>query len=227
MAMAKFELRRKAITLRLQGQSYSQIKKQLLISKSTLSRWLKDHPLTAARLKELRAPNESRIEKFRITMQQKRTLRLGEYYKNESLKWLPLTEKELFLAGLFLYWGEGHKANNHSIGITNSDPTLLNFALKWLVTSLKIDKNSIKVYLHLYSDMDIEKERLYWSETLNLPQTQFNKPYIKKSTRGQLDHKGFGHGTCSLVTYGVETKERILMAIKAIAEYDMEYSKAM
>ena len=60
--MARFKGHQKALTLRKQGMSYGQIKKILKISKSTLSDWLKNYPLTEERIRELQK-NETVIEK--------------------------------------------------------------------------------------------------------------------------------------------------------------------
>jgi len=51
--MARIQDREKAIALRKQEMSYSQIKKVLGVSKSTLSYWLKDFPLSKERVEEL------------------------------------------------------------------------------------------------------------------------------------------------------------------------------
>ena len=49
------QLREKAINLRLKEElSYSEIQKRLHVSKSTLSYWLKDYPLTEEKILELR-----------------------------------------------------------------------------------------------------------------------------------------------------------------------------
>ena len=58
----------KAIKLRKEGRSYSQIKKELRVSKSSLSLWLRQYPLSEKRLRELRDFNEQRIERFRNTI---------------------------------------------------------------------------------------------------------------------------------------------------------------
>ncbi len=51
--MAKIKEREKAIELRKKGMSYSQIREKLGTPKSTLSNWLKDHPLSKERIREL------------------------------------------------------------------------------------------------------------------------------------------------------------------------------
>jgi hypothetical protein len=66
--------------------------------------------------------------------------------------------------------------------------------------------------------MDVKKEMEYWSKELDMPLAQFAKPYIKKSLRINITHKGFGHGTCGLRVSNILQKEKIMMAIKAIAD---------
>lgn len=215
--MAHVEKRRLAITLRNQGMSYNQIKGELRVSKSTLSVWLRNLPLSPERLRELQH-GDARIEKYRATMQKKREDRLATYYKEEKMKWGFLSRRELFIAGLFLYWGEGNKANRSVVSINNTDPNLMKFALYWFLHSLQIPKSKVQVFLHLYDDMDVEKELSFWRKELNIPIKNFVKPYIKKSTRSSLDQKGFGHGTCGIRVFGTERKERLMMSLKAISD---------
>ena len=104
--MAKKLERRKAIELRKQGKSYSQIKKVLKVSKGTLSCWLRDYPLSKQRIRELCNQNEQRIERFRQTMRRKREKRWNEAFQKAKKELLPFYKKDLLIAGLFLYRGE-------------------------------------------------------------------------------------------------------------------------
>lgn len=216
--MARLLDRQKALALRKQGKSYSQIKKSLNISKSTLSVWLREYPLSKEKIDALRGRNPKRIEKFRETMRLKREDRLRVVYEVQKKNLLPLTKNELLVAGLFLYWGEGSKTTG-SVSLNNTDPNVLTFTLYWLISICKVPKNKIRVYLHLYRDMNIEREMKFWSKYLKLPLEQFAKPYIKSSNREDLTQKGYGHGTCGLVVNDTRLKERIMMGIKTISDY--------
>lgn len=220
--MANKLLRAEAIKLRLRGYTYTRIKKELGLSKSTLSDWLKNLPLTEAQLtllaKNRSISEEGRIERFRQTSQNKRILKLTKIFEEQELKLLPLSEKELYIAGLFLYWGEGSKGRGR-VSISNTDPRVILFALYWMNKILNIPKEKIKILLHLYSDMDIEKETAFWSDTLKIPVEQFSSPYIKKTTREGLSYKGFGHGTCNLIYFDAALAEEIAMSIKAVAGF--------
>ena len=148
--MARYKDREKALVLRKEGKSYSQIKKILKVSKSTLSVWLKDYPLSKQRIRELRDHNEQRIEKFRETMRKKKEERLRGFFEEQKRLIFPFTKRELFLLGLFLYWGEGSKNQSNSLYISNTDPSIINFFIFWVAEVLKVPRTKIKVQLHLY-----------------------------------------------------------------------------
>ncbi len=217
--MARLKDREKAIALRKKEMSYSQIKKTLGVSKSTLSGWLREYPLSKKRISELRDKNEQRIEKFRETMRRKRKERQREIYKIQKKNILPLSNREIFLAGLTLYWGEGTKAQKNSLIVSNSDPSVIRFFIYWLTKTLSVPKSKIKIYLHLYKDMNINKELEYWSDALAIPKEQFNRPYIKKTSLSRVNHKGgFGHGTCQAKIGDTLLTEKIFMSIKVISD---------
>lgn len=225
--MAYKRLREEAIKLRLQGYTYSQIKHELNISKSTLSGWLKNLPLSETSLKILSKNKELskdiRIERFRQTARNKWITRLTKVLDDQGKKMLPLTEKELFLAGVFLYWGEGSKQRG-IVAVSNSDPRVIRFMLFWMTKIIKVPKEKLKIRLHLYNDMNIDEEIGFWSRSINISRSQFNSPYIKKSTRDSVTYKSFGHGTCNLIYCSMEVSERIAMSIKAISDFYGEKS---
>jgi len=217
--MAHFTKKDQALRLRRQEMSYSQIKQAIGVSKSTLSNWLKDYPLSKQQIDKLRGKNEQRIERYRETMRKKRERRLLDIYEKERKRILPLSNKEIFIFGLGLYWGEGSKTRNASLSVSNTDPSIIKFFIFWLEKSFNVPKQKLKVNLQLYQNMDIEQELLFWEDALQLARSQFNKPYIKKSSIKAINHKGgFGHGTCNVGIGNVKLSETILMSIKAISD---------
>ncbi len=213
--MAKHELHDQAIDMRKSGASYTQIKANLGVSKTTLSSWLQDYPLSRERINELRGWSERRIEKCRETKARKREDRIQSVYRHASQHIGNLSEREFFIAGILLYWAEGTKASPSVVCMTNTDPTMLVFFLRWLEAQ-GVQKSRLKVKLHLYADMDIEKEISYWSDILSIPVSSFSKPYIKKSFFDKRkNYKGrFGHGTCNLTFNNRDMYEFIMMSIK-------------
>lgn len=219
--MSKILLREQAIQLRLQGKTYGHIRKVLNVSKSTLSNWLKNLSLSEEQL-TLLANNKNlskdlAIEKYRTTRTNQRLERIKKILLEQEKALLPLSKRELFFAGLFLYWGEGGKLRGR-VTISNSDPKVVKFALFWMTKVLNIPVEKIRARLHLYRDMDTESAITFWSSILALPKDQFGKPYIKHSNREELTYKSFGHGTCNLYHGNVVLSDKIAMSIKAISD---------
>lgn len=214
--MALREKKAEAIRMREAGASYSQIKEKLKVSKASLSLWLHEYPLSNERVRELRGNSPRRIERFRETMRLKREARLSAVRQRAAKTIGSLSEREMFIGGLFLYWGEGSKTTRTCTSISNTDPAVLRFFISWLEI-LDIPKSRIKVYVHLYKDMDIEKEMKFWSRTLKLPLSAFRKPYIKNSLQTGLSYpQRFSHGTCNVLFENRDVMERVLMSLDFI-----------
>lgn len=218
--MARKKDKEKALQLRRRGKSYSQIKEVLNVSKSTLSYWLQNYPLPPERVRELRDWSEKRIENYRETRRKQREARFDQVYKEQEKLILPLLKRSLFVAGLFLYWGEGTKARKGGLEMSNTDPAVARFFIRWLKEIFNIKKNILSIALHLYSDMDIKKEIRFWSKTLSVPEKQFTKPYIKKTRETDIKRKGvFGHGTCCVRVNRARLAEKVLAGIKIVRDY--------
>ena len=218
--MAKPKDRLKALELRRRGMSYSQIRGSVKVSKGTLSKWLAEYPLPEKKLRELRDWNEVRIEKYINTRKAQREKILSEVYENERKVILPLSQRELFIGGLFLYWGEGSKTSPAQVIMTNTDPSVLKIFILWLHLVAGIPKSKLAVRLHLYKDMNIEKETQFWSNTLGIPKGQFKRPYIKDTTFRSVTYKGgFGHGTCNVILGDTRLHRKVIMGLKVLRDY--------
>lgn len=216
--MARKKDKEKAIQLRLEGKSYGEIGKKLDVGKGTLSSWLRDYPLPEERMRELRDHNQKRIERFRETMQRKRDDRLLSVLESVNHDIKSLTSREVFIAGLFLYWAEGMKTDRYVTSLSNTDPYMIRFFLVWL-QELGASKDKIRVRLQLYSDMDVEKETTFWARELKIPRRFFSKPYIKKSRVADLSYRGgYGHGTCNIIYRDRDMSEYVQMGMKYIRD---------
>ncbi len=117
--------------------------------------------------------NSATIEQYN-----KRTrLREAKLFKQEKAAedLLPdITNQELFYLGLGIYIGEGTKTH-HQTRITNSDPTVLLICKTWLIKCLNVPEDNIRIALHIYPDVSERASIDYWSNTLNISQSQFYK----------------------------------------------------
>lgn len=219
------ELKEKAIRLRLEKRlGYGQIRKQIPVSKSTLSNWLRHFPLSEERIVELKRSAllraEAKIEKYRATMRGKRERKDREEYE-KYFKYFGkgISKKSFLLSGLMLYLAEGGKTNNYTASIANTDVRIVKFFIRWLKEFFGVSKNELKVFLHLYEDMDIEKEKNFWKNELDFNKSQLYKPYITKNKRSSFLYKeSFRHGTCSVSLNNTVIKRKIMMAINAYVD---------
>src|SRR3989338_5299758 len=220
----KAKLRQKAIILRIENRlSYSEIQKRLKVPKSTLSYWLQENNLREDEILKLRRQSwlrgEASRERFRNTMSEKREELEKEIYQKYRKQISNLSKASFFVAGLMLYLGEGDKKSKGRVGIANTDTAVIQFFLKWMVDFFGIDNHNIRAELHLYENMDIEEEKLFWENITKLPRKQFYKTQIKKIKEGDFTYQGpQRHGTCSIIFDSVTKKREITMAIKALLD---------
>jgi len=211
--MSSSHIKNKALELRGKGMSYSQIKTSLGISKSTLSGWLKDIPLTKEQLQALRDSNHLKIEKTRATKKLNKDNRRKAVYEKVALD-IENNNDSLFISGFFLYWGEGTKTAEYTVSFTNSDPSMVRFFIYWM-SLLGISKNDLRVKLHLYNNQKEAELINFWSQLTEIPVTNFNKSYIKKTDDSKKNYQGlFGYGTCVVAYHNRDIYEYVLEGIR-------------
>ncbi len=209
--------KQKAIELRKRGSSYSYIQEVLRINKSTLSAWLKAYPLSEDQKKKLK---DARIEKYVSTRRKNREIFLEKIYKEQKKRILPFARRELLIAGLCLYWGEGSKSNINELRIANTDPAVIKAGMHWLKAVFGVPYSKLTVRLHLYSDMNVHRETGFWSALLGLPLASFKKPYIKDSRLSDVTYKnGFGHGTCNIMLYDGKVSKQVFAGLRVLREH--------
>lgn len=214
--MTRHEDKKKAINLRSGGLSYSQITEKLGIKKGTLSGWLNSYPLPPDKLKII---NERRMINYRETRRKRREEKYRKIYLIEKENILPLSKRDLFIAGLFLYWGEGGKTKINDISVSNTDPAVLKFFIHWAVRYMDFPKEKIRATIHLYKDMDVNKEINFWSKTLGFSRNQITKPYIKNTSLKSLSYKsGFRHGTCNVRIGSAKIAGQVHMGLKVLQD---------
>lgn len=215
--MSKTKLKTQAEKMRKAGQSYSMIQKELGVSKSTLSSWLKNLPLGIGRIRELRDFNPERIEKTRQTKLRKKLARRDTVLSKVKHDF-KVNKKALFKEGFYLYWGEGTKTAEYTVALTSSDPSIIKCFISWLKL-LGVKKLDMRIKIHMYSDQKESEVLNFWIKNTSLAKNQFYKTYIKKSHRDKKTYKGtFGHGTCSVLYHDRDIYEYVMSGIQYLRE---------
>ncbi len=183
----KSSLKEKAIGLRKNGLTYSEILRQIPVAKSTLSIWLRSVGLSKQQKQKLTEKKLASMKRGAIAKRNQR-INLTQLIKNNAISEIKsISSRELWLIGIALYWAEGSKEKEQNIGqgvtFSNSDPLMIKLFLKWLNEILKISKKDIvaEIYIHENSINNVSAVKKYWSNITEIPLSEFNYIYFKKN----------------------------------------------
>ncbi|MFI7289643.1 hypothetical protein ACIBRY_23790 [Streptomyces anulatus] len=177
---AKDDVRAKARELRLQGMTYDQIQVELGCSKGSISLWVRDLPKPEPRTKEEASAIARRG--WEATLQRRETER--QAVKGAAEREIgALSERELFLLGIGLYWAEGTKDKPHArrerVAFVNSDPGMIKVFLAWL-TLLGVDRDRLRFHVMIHESADVPSALDYWADLAETDVASFGKTTIKK-----------------------------------------------
>ena len=99
-----------------------------------------------------------------------------------------LSKRDLFLAGVALYWAEGYRKGDGEFGFTNSDPRMIKLILKWLTEACGVLQSDIhcRICINAFHENRIEDVERFWVSLTGFSPSKFSKPtFIKASTRKQ------------------------------------------
>jgi len=185
-----------ARNLRDKGKSYSEILKLVNVSKSTLSLWLRDIPLSSKQLKDLQGRNKSRYLGSK-SRQLKRIELTREIISNAKEEAKERAGDELFISGLMLYWAEGTKRGGEMVAFSNSDPNMIILMMKWFRKICLVSEDRFRIQLQIHSLHKKENIKKYWSDLVDLPPNQFHKLIIKQTSLGHRKNPLY-QGTCCI-----------------------------
>lgn len=199
-------LRKKAEKLRKKGYSYAMIAQNLNVAKSTLSNWFKDKPFT---------PNQTvlkRIQYGPIKSAEKRhnqkVVEIERLKKDGSEELGKLTKRDLWLLGLGLYLGEISKSHE-IIRIINSNPQIIQLAIKWFKEICGLENNNITISLHLYPDNNIAKCVQFWKKVTGLSSSNFRKTQIdRRKNKSVLKKNKLPYGTAHITIISRGNREK-------------------
>ena len=180
---AKDDLRVVARKMRQEGRSYREIRAVVPVSKSTLSLWLKDVPISeeqAALLNQMRIDAGQRrataLKARRIATQQR-------IWKQAAGQIGTLSDRELLIAGVIAYWAEGAKAKPwravERLQFVNSDPTMIRLFIQWLrLLGVTLDDLIFRISIH--ENADYQQALRFWADEVGVSQSVFRRPTLKK-----------------------------------------------
>jgi hypothetical protein len=210
-----WSLKEKVKNLRSQGLSYNEILKEVKASKSSVSLWCRDVPLTKAqkkRLHEKRPQAKNGIAAIQRYFWKKRCAAFDE----GRVLTRRFYNDPIFIGGLMLYWAEGSKAGGGA-EIANSDNRLIRFMVHWFDVFFGRPPESLRIHMHLHSGQNEEDMKKYWSKITGVPLANFQKSFIKPEGSGYRKNVLY-NGTIKLRVRGGSTYA-LYTILGCIAEY--------
>ncbi|MFF8674349.1 hypothetical protein [Streptomyces sp. NPDC015242] len=96
-----------------------------------------------------------------------------------------LSPRELFLAGVVLYWAEGSKDKMHgrqrreNLQFINSDPNVVRFYLRWL-ESLGVERERLRFRVYIHESADVAAAENFWAELVGPDAATFQRTPLKR-----------------------------------------------
>ncbi|MFJ8825699.1 hypothetical protein ACIREE_28525 [Streptomyces sp. NPDC102467] len=178
---AKDGLRERARELRLSGRTYNEIQAELGCSKSSVSLWVRDLPVPEPRCtpEEQRARMNAGLTKLRTAQDEERRAT-----KQTAARAIGgITDRELFLVGVGLYWAEGTKDKPHKrreiVEFVNSDPGMITVFLAWL-DLLGVDRGRLHCRVMIHESADVSGAERYWADILGIDEHDLAKTVLKR-----------------------------------------------
>lgn len=201
------------------------IAEKLHVSRASVSVWCRDIVLTDAQKRvlitaQIKAGNRGRMIGAEMNRQKK--LEVIAVQKEIARKLVgKLTERDVLMLGIALYWGEGVKAQSSSVAIVNSDPETVRFALKWF-KQLGVSEDLFRPYIFIAETHKSRREIIlnFWSKYLGLQKDQFAKiVFLKGRPKKIYENHDSYYGVLALrVLKGSALKYRILGLIRTCKE---------
>jgi transcriptional regulator with XRE-family HTH domain len=179
MVQAKPELKARARELRRAGRTYDEIVTELGVAKSSVSLWVRDLPKPRRSTEHARMMAEARWGPFR----RERDLARKQVITEAAQELGRLTERDLFVLGVGLYWAEGSKRKSHDpkekVTFINSDPDMIRVYLAWLdLLGVAADRRRFSLMIH--ESADVESAERYWADLVGQDVTEFGKTTLKR-----------------------------------------------
>ncbi|MEU2059848.1 hypothetical protein [Streptomyces sp. NPDC013455] len=177
---AKDDLRERARELRLQGWTYDRIEAELGCSRSSVSLWVRDLPRPERRSPEGAAAIARKGWEERLRLRDEERRRTKEEAKQAVGD---LSDRELFLVGVGLYWAEGGKDKPYdrreNVTFVNSDPGMIKVFLAWL-SLLRVERDRLRFTVMIHENADVTSAERYWADLVGVDAGAFNKTILKR-----------------------------------------------
>jgi hypothetical protein len=177
----KIEQQNRARDLRVLGWTLTEICEEVGCSKASASLWCRDVEIDEAELDRRRrarnlAGNEGARRRGPNKLQRRKAAEIAEMQSAGRAEVGRLTDRDVMIAGIALYAGEGSKTPGE-VRFANSDPRMIAMFVEWMRRCFGIDPAEMRLRLYLHDGLDLQAANAYWSELTGIPISRFRTPY--------------------------------------------------
>ncbi|OGI65550.1 hypothetical protein A3A95_02855 [Candidatus Nomurabacteria bacterium RIFCSPLOWO2_01_FULL_39_18] len=219
------QIKETARSMRKGGVSLGDISKKLHVTKSTLSFWCKDIFLKKSAILKIKTKGKAKsIMGLLRYSESKRKERIERniLQRREGVEMLgKISNRDMLMIGLGLYWGEGYKYENGELGFTNSNPYMIRFYFKWLqLWSVEKDSLIFRLTINEFFRKEEDDIKNFWLNFLGVKKEQFSKTTFIKTNlkKGSFKNIQKYKGILRVkVRKGTALRNKILGALEHVA----------
>jgi transcriptional regulator with XRE-family HTH domain len=187
-----------AVTFRKRGFTLEEIAKICGVSKSTVSKWLKNKAfsdnVTKQNKRRAGQENAKRLKLVNKARSGERSKRYAEVERSAKTEYRNYKNTPLFVASLTTYRALGDTSDSTTIRLSSTDAGLHRLFIKFAVGYLGADKKQIKHWLLLYQGQSEAVCMKKWQKATTLPYSQFHKTqYAHTTATKKTLHNGVGN----------------------------------
>jgi DNA-binding transcriptional MerR regulator len=210
-----------AVTFRKRGFTLEEIAKICDVSKSTVSKWLKNKAfsehVTKQNKRRAGQENAKRLKLVNKARTGERAKRYVEIERSAKTEYRHYRSTPLFMAGLTAYRALGDKGDSGTIRLSSTDMQLHRLFIAFATEYLGVEKKQIKHWLLLYQGQSEQKCLKKWKTATTLSYAQFHKTqYVQTRATQKTLHNGVGN----TIIGSTVLKRKLLSWIK-LAEKDL------
>ena len=207
---------------REEGLSVKKIAKELSVSPSSVSLWVRDIKLSDEQ--KARLINNHGVKLGQIHGSR----RVAELAKAKREEYQKLGRDDAKKGNIrhssccMLYWAEGNKSRN-MIRMSNTDVRLISFFLDGLKDNFNLKNEDFSIYINCYTNNGITLEEIenYWLKKLSLPKKCLRKSVINNypNSSKRMKQGKTPYGCCYLTLCRTDIVQRVYGVIQEYAGF--------
>jgi hypothetical protein len=199
---AKDEARIRARGLRGSGWTVTAIAKELGVSRSSVSLWVRDVPCEPWAGRDAHMKRLSELGPLGRTRAYQIKRDATTFSAQSDIG--ALSQRELLLIGTALYWAEGMKSKTYArrerVQFTNSDPAVIRVFLDFL-GGIGVAPERLRYRVSIHESADVASAERFWADVAGVDVTALSRVTLKRhnATPGRYNIRSAYHG-CLVVS---------------------------